>query len=301
MDIVQLYYFINIVECNYNLSIAAKKIHISQPALSQFISNYENEKNLLLFNRKNGRLHSLTPAGERIYQFALSITQQHEEMEEVVRLESLKQKGSIRIGIPSLVLRIYFSHFFPSLSLKHPDVHIEITETGSNELRKMLITGELDIAILIEPTSLDSKTHEQHVLEIDELVAFMDKNHPIASRKKLLWEDLDGYPIATFNKNFMTYQLVEKKLVEANIEKEIQFTSSSWDYLIDATRTEEIVAILPRPVENFSNSNVFTVRHFEQYIPFNFHLCRPIKDKYTSVEEFVYSGIIKHFYQPLKN
>lgn len=52
MDILQLYYFINIVECNYNLSLAAKKIHISQPALSQFISNFENEKEILLFIEK---------------------------------------------------------------------------------------------------------------------------------------------------------------------------------------------------------------------------------------------------------
>lgn len=301
MDIVQLYYFINIVECNYNLSLAARKIHISQPALSQFISNFENEKNLLLFNRRNGRLHSLTPAGERIYQFALTITEQHEEMEEVVRLESLKQKGTIRIGLPSLILRVYFAHFFPSLSLNHPDVHIEITENGSNELRKMLITGELDIAILIEPTSLDSQKYEQHVIEIDEMAAFMDTNHPIAHKEKLHWEDLKGYPIGTFNKNFMTHQLVAKKLAEVNIEKQIQFTSSSWDYLIEATRNEEIVTILPQPVEKFLDSNIFSVKRFEQFIPFNFRLCRPIKDKYSGVEEFVFSDIINHFYQPVDN
>ena len=301
MDIVQLYYFINIVECNYNLSLAAKKIHISQPALSQFISNFENEKNLLLFSRKNGRLHSLTSAGERIYQFALSITKQYEEMEEAVRLESLKQKGTIRIGLPSLVLRVYFSHFFPNLSLNHPDVQIEITENGSHELRKMLITDELDIAILIEPTNLDTKTHEQHVIEIDEMVAFMDNNHPIAHKKKLQWEDLKDYPIATFNKSFTTHQLVAKKLIEANNGKQIQFTSSSWDYLIDATRNEEIIAILPRPIEWFTNADIFTIRHFDQFIPFNFHLCRPIKDKYSSVEKFLFSNIINHFYQPIDN
>ena len=48
----------------------------------------------------NGRLNGLTPAGERIYEYALKITEQHEEMQEVVRLESLKQKGTIRIGLP---------------------------------------------------------------------------------------------------------------------------------------------------------------------------------------------------------
>lgn len=37
-------YFINIVECGCNLSIAAKKIHISQSALSQFVTNFESTK-----------------------------------------------------------------------------------------------------------------------------------------------------------------------------------------------------------------------------------------------------------------
>ncbi len=300
MDIVQLYYFINIVECNYNLSLAAKKIHISQPALSQFISNFEKEKDLLLFNRKNGRLQSLTSAGKRLYQYALSITELYEEMEEVVRLESLKQKGTIRIGLPSLILRVYFTDYLPHLTLTHPDVHLEITEKGSNELRKLLIAGEIDMAILIEPTSLDLKKYEQHVMEIDEMVAFMSSRHPLSQKKKLQWRDLKGYPIGTFNKNFMTHQLVSRKLEHAGIGDSIQFTSSSWDYLIEATRNNNIVSVLPRPAANFLHSDDFTVIHFEDFIPFNFRLCRPIKEKYSSVEEFVFEDIINHFYQPVE-
>ena len=231
----------------------------------------------------------------------MQITELHEDMEEVVRLESLKQKGTIRIGLPSLILRVYFSEYFPNLSLTHPDVHIEITENGSNELRKMLISGEIDMAILIEPTSLDVKQYEQHVIEIDEMVGFMNIEHPIAHKRKLDWRDLKGYPIGTFNKTFMTHQLVAAKLEEANITNQIQFTSSSWDYLIEATRNKEIVTVLPRPVETFINSDSFAVKHFEDFIPFNFRLCRPLKDKYSSIEDFVFEDIINHFYEPIPN
>lgn len=301
MDIVQLNYFINIVECGYNLSLAAKKIHISQPALSQFISNFENEKDLKLFNRKNGRLHSLTRAGELVYQYALRITQQYEEMQETIRVEGLKQGGTIRIGLPSLILRVYFSDYFPSLSIDNPNVRLDIIENGSNELRRMLINDEIDIAILIEPTSLDAKNYELHVIQIDEMVAFMDVNHPISQTELLEWADLEGYPIATFNKNFMTHQLVSNKLKSVHLENQIQFTSSSWDYLIEATRNQEIITVLPRPVENFLDPNTISVNHFRDDIPFNFHLCRPVKDKYTQVEDFVFSNIIAFFYQPAEN
>lgn len=66
-------YFINIVECGCNLSIAAKKIHISQSALSQFVTNFESTEGVQLFNRRNGRLESLTEAGGKIYRFATEI------------------------------------------------------------------------------------------------------------------------------------------------------------------------------------------------------------------------------------
>lgn len=299
LDIMQLYYFINIVECNCNLSLAAKKIHISQPALSQFISNFEKEKDIILFNRKNGRLVSLTTAGDEIYKYAIEISELHEEMQETVRIEALKQHGTIRLGLPSLILRVYFSQFFPQLSLEYPDMHIEIVEEGSNELRRMLVNGELDIAILIEPTSLDVEGYEQQVIETDEMVAFSDQAHPLNEKEKLDWKDLSSYPVATFNKNFMTYELVQDKLKNLDFNKQIQFTSSSWDYLIEVTKEKGIVTVLPRPVQEYIDYDVFNVKYFKDSIPFNFQICRPHKNKYNQVENFVYNEIMDYFSQSI--
>lgn len=299
VDIIQLGYFINIVECDYNLSLASKKIHISQSALSQFISNFEYDNDILLFHRKNGRLFSLTRAGEKIYKYALKIISQYEEMEEMVRIESLKQKGTIRIGLPSLILRVYFSNFFPTLLNKRPDAQLEITEGGSNELRRKLINDEIDIAILIEPTNLDPKNYEQHVIQMDEMSAFIDENHALIQKEVLSWKDLKKCPLATFNKNFMTYSLVEDKLAANNLKNQITFTSSSWDYLIDLTKATDVVTIIPRPVEKYIDKDQFACKKFKNYIPFNFHLCRPIKNKYSAVENYVFNDIINHFYQPL--
>ena len=86
MEISQLYYLIKIVESDYNLSLAAKNIHISQPALSQFISTFEKDNEVELFNRKNGRLQNMTEAGKNIYDYAIKILELYEEMEDVIRI-----------------------------------------------------------------------------------------------------------------------------------------------------------------------------------------------------------------------
>ena len=183
MDIIQMYYFINIVECSCNLSLAAKKIHISQSALSQFVKNFEENESIQLFHRKNGRLDGLTEAGERIYRYSTEIVSKYEEMQNAIQSESAKQKGTIRLGLPSLILRFYFSNILPNFLLKHPHIDIQIIESGGVDLRQKLLAEELNYALLIEPTSLDTKKYEQHIIQMDEYVAFMDKNHPLASKE----------------------------------------------------------------------------------------------------------------------
>lgn len=112
------------------------------------------------------------------------------------------------------------------------------------------------------------------------------------------WIDLKGYPIGTFNKDFMTYPLVMEKLKEVHLENQVKFTSSR-DYLIQANKDNEVVTVLPRPVEKYFDKNLYSIKKFDDYISFNFHLCRPIKNKYSTIEEFVYNDVINHFYQPI--
>ncbi|HFR3426662.1 TPA: LysR family transcriptional regulator [Streptococcus suis] len=140
MDIVQMGYLINIVECRCNLSLAAKKIHISQSALSQFITHFEASEGVQLFNRKNGRLDGMTEAGRMVYRFATEIVAKYEEMQNVIQKEAAKQQGTIRLGLPSIILRAYFSHLLPKFYVNYPTINIEILEGGSLEIWKNLCT-----------------------------------------------------------------------------------------------------------------------------------------------------------------
>lgn len=300
MDINQMHYFINIVECGCNLSLTAKKIHISQSALSQFITQFEQNEDLLLFNRKNGRLDGLTEAGEKILRFAKEIVAKHEEMDLTIQNESAKQQGTIRLGIPSLILRVYFSHILPKLLLDNPNINIQIVEGGGVALRQKFLTDDLNYAILIEPTSLDDKQYEQHIIQMDEYVAFMDKNHPLAQKELLEWQDLASYQLATFNKTFTTYHALTEKLAKEKIKTKITYTSSTWDYLVDLTQGNQIITILPQPISHFVDQERYKMVRFRDFIPFNIWLCRPYKAKMSDVEAFVYEEILKLFYMPVE-
>lgn len=80
MDIKQLKYFVTIVDSDNNLSAAAKKMHLSQPALSKMIKTFEEEENVELFIRKQGKLSALTAVGETFYEQAIEVIASYEEM-----------------------------------------------------------------------------------------------------------------------------------------------------------------------------------------------------------------------------
>ncbi len=300
MDIIQLGYFVNIVECGCNLSLAARKIHITQSALSQMINNFESEEELLLFYRKSGRLEELTPSGKKLYHYAVELLAMYQEMQDMVRKESSKQKGTIRVGIPSLILRVFFSDFFPQFIAEHPEIEIEVIEAGCNELRQMFIRKDLDYAILIEPTSLDIKSFEEQVIQIDEITAFMAPDHPLANQAMLRWSKLSEYPLATFNSTFVTHELVKNKLADYAPTAKIVFTSSSWDYLMNTTHHANTVTILPSPIRRYYEKTEVIEKKFKDPIPFNIMLCRPIKSAYSTVENLLYENMLRYFYQPIE-
>ena len=60
IDIQKLMYLHAIVENNFNITTAANKLFISQPALSQMISTLEHDEDFNLFVRHKGRICGLT-------------------------------------------------------------------------------------------------------------------------------------------------------------------------------------------------------------------------------------------------
>ncbi len=79
MDIKHLKHFKIVVDENQNMSRAAKKLHISQPPLSQQIKSMEKTLGVNLFER-HGRKLELTDEGKALYQHSVKIVNLFEEM-----------------------------------------------------------------------------------------------------------------------------------------------------------------------------------------------------------------------------
>lgn len=129
-----------------SMSKAAKKLFISQPALSLYINNLEKTLGAKLFVR-SGNSYSLTYVGEKYVAKAKEMLMMEREFNTELHNFLMGSTGRLRIGVqlrrsPYIVAEIatYFREKYPEIELVFKESHTSILET-------MVINNELDILI----------------------------------------------------------------------------------------------------------------------------------------------------------
>lgn len=301
MNILHLEYFITIVDCQFNLSKASEVLHVSQPALSNFIVRFEQMENVHLFVRQHGRNTLLTPAGEVFYHHALDIVERYKEMMTHIHELSHFTNGIVRIGVPPLVLSVLFTKVLSQLISNNPYIKFEILEYGAYELMTKLNQNEIDIAIILQPNAINLKLFNEILLYEDELIAYTSKNHPLLNECKndlLMWQSLESYQLATFDETFMIYHLLKKKFQEKKINPKMIVQSVSWDFLVETVKESQLVTILPGPLDRLIKNETLEKIHFQEPIPWKVSMLFQKKNKYTPVEKYVIDALQNYF---LKN
>lgn len=295
MDITQLKYFVSIVDNEFNLSRASRKLHVSQPALTQYIRKFEDEENTELFIRTSGRLVGLTVCGENFYENALTVIKHHDVLMKELRENVSAIKGTVAIGVPPLILTVLFTQLLAQLITKNPYINFVIVEEGAFELEKRMVLHEIDFAVILRPTDLKPQLFSEDLIHRDELTAFLSEDHPLAGKDTISWMDLKQRPLAIFKESFMIRHQLERKFVSIGIAPNIALSSASWDFLLESTRGTDFITILPSPTRHHINMTGIVEKHFDEPISWHVVLAYPIKQHYNRIELYTKRSIIDFF------
>ena len=295
MDITQLKYFVCIVESEYNLSAASKKLHISQPALTQYIRKFEDEEGIELFTRMSSRLNGLTVSGENFYSNAKIVIEQYNLMYKELHENSSSIKGTVTIGIPPLVLTVLFTDYLSQIIRLNPTIRFNIIEEGAYELRRKLLLHEIDFVVILQPTNLNNQIYAEDIIHKDQLTAFMCSKNKLSDKQKIDWKDLDHTNLAIFNESFMIHHQLMKKFETEDIKPNIVLSSSLWDFLLESTRSSDYITILPAPIHNHIRFDGIVEKQFNQPIYWHVVLAYPIKTHYNRIERYVKRSMHEFF------
>lgn len=133
-----------------NFTLAAQRIHISQPSFSRSIAILEEEVGFKLFWRSKQNGIRLTPAGNMFYKGLFNIEKEYKDLLERARQISRGEEGKLIIGILNGVcLDSKTFHHIKMFQNKHPQVEVELKSCTLSALEDELIRGSCDISFIM--------------------------------------------------------------------------------------------------------------------------------------------------------
>ena len=187
MEIKDMRAFYAIVE-EGNISHAAQRLDIAQPALSRQMKRLETALGVQLFERGSRRIR-LTDAGRVMYSRVEHILGMVDgTVREITEIGS-GVAGSIRLGTITTSGAMLLPELISEFHSRYPNVTYQIWEAEGARILELLDNRVIEVGIT--RTQVDSKVYESIVLPNEPLVLIMNREHEIgAAPDKVLLEEL---------------------------------------------------------------------------------------------------------------
>ncbi len=143
MDRREMEYIIVIAQ-EKNLSKAAERLYVSQPALSRFLLKLEDQAGMPLFERKKRQLIP-TVAGELYLDTARKMLQLEQDLDKKIKRLREGTHGKLSIGITPGRGRTVLPRVLPAFQKAYPDYELSILEDDVQTLEQALASGAIEI------------------------------------------------------------------------------------------------------------------------------------------------------------
>jgi DNA-binding transcriptional LysR family regulator len=223
ITIQQMEAVISLVE-EGSFSRAAKKMHLTQPALTKNIKSVEDCLGLRVVNRSNAGI-TLTAEGHVIFNYARRIIKlRNEAREKIVQMQG-NTGGEIYIGASTIPATYILPSALSLFRKKYDNVRVHVQTADSEETMNMVLAGEVEIG-LIGKKPLNKKLLSD-LLWKDRLVLAVSLNHPWCKKKSITLEELAQEPFILREKGSATRDVLEFYLKEHKTVSLAQFNICS--------------------------------------------------------------------------
>ncbi|UCD09351.1 MAG: LysR family transcriptional regulator [Dehalococcoidales bacterium] len=208
MNLDHLKTYIEVVKTG-NFSEVAKKLGISQPAVSFQIQKLEQDLGVRLIDRKQKKL-TLTEPGKRLLSFAQKTQDEYNSMLKDINQLREDVVGNLLVTASTIpgdfILPLLLSEF----KTLHPSVQIQVTVSDSGQVIEDVENGIYDIGFCgILP---DNRDMEAVKIAEDEIVLIVAAGHPFAGRKSVSFMEITEEPFIVREESSGTQKMVASLL-----------------------------------------------------------------------------------------
>lgn len=190
MDFLELQSFVTIYDCK-NITEAARRLYITQPALSRRIRELEEELGVTLFVRRSKGIE-ITEAGMRLYQDAVRLLDQRQDFSIKARRLQNSQVGTVRFAAAPHMPNVPVLRAVSAMARDYPEVTQIFKTDLSHEFPYMLSQNQLDVILCGKGEVLNLPDIHYEIVYESPLSVFVGKGHRLWTRECISWEDLTG-------------------------------------------------------------------------------------------------------------
>jgi len=282
INFLNLKYFIVLTE-TLNFSHAAKKLYISQQALSNHISRLEAYYGTKLFDRNQPM--TITPAGKSLLLYANKMMLLEKETERSLQDIKNFQAGEVTIGMTSFRSAVLLPYILSNYSNVFPQIKIHLCHGSTPQLEKKLLEGVADITIgyLMKNNSTvknDLLLTDPYVLAVPQRIistTFAGKEKSILNKDGLVdISKLAKCPFIKFSNNTKAGAIFDEYCKKKNFQPNIYLETSYLNTAIALCQAGLGIIMIPKsflalPYSNNSSGDL-TKQTFTNIIAFNLDL-----------------------------
>jgi DNA-binding transcriptional LysR family regulator len=197
MELRHLRYFVMAAE-ERNISRAAARLNITQPAVSRQIRDLESGLGVPLFDRGSTGL-ILTAAGEVALLHAKDLLRRAAGLESAMAAFRRTPRRSLRVGFIPTALPGFLAAALRAFNQKHDDVCTQIREMSPLDQENALRKGEIDLALLGSPRPQTLVEFRSETIIKTSLAVVLPDDHLLALRKSIDLAELEGEPFISLH------------------------------------------------------------------------------------------------------
>lgn len=267
MKIKDLEYYHQLIK-DKNFSKVAQHFGVSQPTITMAIQRLEQDYGTTFFVRDHvhRELHITATGQQFANHVALILNELQVAQKEIDQANSTK----IRFGLPPIIGNYYFPPLTPKLMRHQLMPDLETSEHGSRELLKMLLHGDLDMALLGSLNPLKEARLKAQELARFPFQVIVANNHPLAKRQTVDFASLKNEQFIVPDTEFFHNQAFKQMCRRAHFRPRVLYRTADI-HVIKAMVSENlgITFLTSLAVEQGDNVKQVAINDSDQPI---FHL-----------------------------
>jgi len=259
MTLAQLRYLIAIADSGLNITLAAERVHATQPGLSKQLRQLEDELGFQLFVRKGKSLDAVTHAGQQVIERSRIILAEAANIRSIAANLRNEACGELRIATTHTQARFALPGAIAALSSSYPQVSVHLQPTRDAEVLARLEAGQVDMAIISSAGAPPASGIALPAYRWQRVIV-TPRNHPLALRDQPpSLAELAELPLVSYESSLKSGSSLRRAFEALELTPQIAMTAGDADLIKTYVRAGLGVGVLAEMAMQDSDSDLHTL------------------------------------------